>query len=92
MLEIAIIITLTMASVEAIKFFFVTDENVEAFKKISFIPVLGIAVVLNMLNAGIFGDAGFATEALKLAAKDGIIYGIEAAGVYGLTKAALGKS
>ena len=90
MLEMVIIIALVMAITQYVQFKVEQqgEKAKEEFKQLRWVLVIGVAVILNILNAGIWGE-GFVTEAMKAAAKEGIIYGIEAAGIYGLAKPAL---
>ncbi|MBE0467844.1 MAG: hypothetical protein IBX71_11565 [Candidatus Desulforudis sp.] len=81
MLEDFIVIGVVMAIVEALK-----KRNMLA-KEALFVPVLGLAALLNGTNAYFFNGITV-TEAVA----DGIRLGAIAAGIYGLGKAALGKS
>ena len=80
-MEDILLIGLVMAFVEAVKHY------VDIPKPLLFLPVLGLAIGLNMLSIHLFGDGN-----LLLAAEEGLKMGALAAGIYGLGKAALGKS
>lgn len=78
-LEDTLIIGLVMAIVEVIKPY--------VPKNLLFVPILLLAVGLNIGAEFVWGDP----LALRAAAKVGLELGALAAGVYGLGKAALGK-
>lgn len=90
MLEDAIIIGVVMVLVEIVKLVCkkagVTEEAVK--QVVVPLSVLGLAGLLNVGAAYVWEPSLFWREALK----QGIIMGAIAGGVYGLGKAALGKS
>jgi len=81
MLEDFIIVGIVISGMEIIK-------KTKLPKETYFIPILAGAAILNAVNAYFFGGGGDLTPAVA----DGIRLGALAAGVYGLGKAALGKS
>jgi hypothetical protein len=88
-LEDVVIVGVTMALVEIVKRLALRVMAEDAVKQIVVpLAVLGIAAALNAANCYFFGDP----TALRQAVAEGIKWGAVAAGVYGLGKAALGKS
>lgn len=90
MLEPVIIMGLVMATMELVKTA-IPEENKEVSKKAMPFLILLLGAGFNILNAGVFGD-GFTGPVVQAAAKQGIKFSALAAGIYGLGKAALGKS
>lgn len=86
----AIVMGLTVWVIEVIKLA-VPEAKKEVFKQ--FVPgiIILVAVLFNMIGAGIFGS-GFTVDTMRAAAQEGIQFSIVASGLYGLGKAALGKS
>ena len=83
MLEDILVIGLVMAIMELIKIY-VPKFPKEAY----FIPILVLAAGLNAGNVYLFGEGVEIIDAVA----EGLKIGATAAGVYGLGKAALGKS
>lgn len=86
----AIVMGLTVWIVEIIKLA-IPESKKEVFKQ--FVPgvIIAVATIINMVGAGIFGG-GFNADTMRMAAQGGIQFSIVASGLYGLGKAALGKS
>ena len=83
MLEDVLVIGLVMAIMELVKTY-VPKFPKEAY----FIPILILAGGLNALNAYYLGEGMLLVDAVA----EGIKLGAAAAGIFGLGKAALGKS
>jgi energy-converting hydrogenase Eha subunit A len=87
MLEITVIMALVMFLTGVVRHFLKDRVKEDTLKRvITPTSVFVLAVGLNVFNAMFFG--GDPVQA----ARAGFIYGIEAAGIYGLGKAVLGKS
>lgn len=90
MLEDVIIIGIVMVLVEIVKILAQGAGLTEEMIKQVIVPlaVLGLAGALNVVSAYVWEPSLFWREALK----QGLVMGAVAGGVYGLGKAALGKS